>query len=63
MEKSGSVTLSFSVSNDGKPIDISVVKSEPKGFFERSAINALKEQKFPASDVGKKKEITVRFEK
>ena len=63
MDKSGSVTLSFFVDEKGKATDISVIKSEPKGFFERSAISALKEKSFDSIDYGKRKEITVKFQK
>lgn len=61
--KTGEVTLTFDVDSDGIPNNINVEKSNPKGFFERSAFNAVKEMRFEKSKPEVGRVITVRFEK
>jgi protein TonB len=43
---SGSVTVEFTVSTSGEPIDIRVVSAEPAGTFDRAAISAVKRWRY-----------------
>ncbi|HVY80919.1 MAG TPA: energy transducer TonB [Steroidobacteraceae bacterium] len=43
---SGSVTVEFTVSTSGEPIDIRVVSAEPAGTFDRAAIAAVKRWRY-----------------
>jgi protein TonB len=43
---SGSVTVEFTVSTSGEPIDISVISAEPAGTFDRAAISAVKRWRY-----------------
>jgi protein TonB len=43
---SGSVTVEFTVSTSGEPIDIRVVQAEPAGTFDRAAISAVKRWRY-----------------
>ncbi len=43
---SGSVTVEFTVSTSGDPIDVRVVASEPAGAFDRAAISAVKRWRY-----------------
>lgn len=42
----GSATLTFSISEKGEVQDVRVIKSDPRGYFERSAISAVKRRKY-----------------
>lgn len=42
----GFVTLSFDVSEVGKPINIKIIEAKPRGYFESSARRALKKWKY-----------------
>ncbi|WP_288496893.1 energy transducer TonB [uncultured Erwinia sp.] len=61
--KTGSVTVKFDVDKNGVAENFRIVESSPKGFFERSAINAVKAQKFQPGKPDKDRELTVKFEK
>jgi len=39
---SGWVSFEFALDNDGKPIDIKIKDSEPRGTFEKDAHNAIR---------------------
>jgi protein TonB len=43
---SGSVTVEFTVSTSGEPIDVRVVSAEPAGTFDRAAIAAVKRWRY-----------------
>ena len=50
----GEVVIEFTINSDGKAEDIEIVDAQPKGFFDRSAIQAVKNAQFqPVSDAGK----------
>ena len=42
----GFVTLSFNISEVGKPMNIQIVNAKPRGYFEKSARRALKKWKY-----------------
>jgi len=43
---SGVVVLEFMVSEDGEPFDVSVVRAEPEGVFERHAVSTIKRWRY-----------------
>jgi TonB family protein len=43
---SGEVTLRFDVDADGRPTEITVVRSEPAGVFDAVAISALEQWRY-----------------
>jgi TonB family protein len=43
---SGSVTVEFTVSTQGEPLDVRVVSAEPAGTFDRAAIAAVKRWRY-----------------
>lgn len=47
----GYVKMSFTVNEEGLPININIVKSKPKGVFEKVAVDALKYWKFQRLEV------------
>jgi protein TonB len=50
----GWVEVSFSVGGDGNVSNVSVVRSQPRGVFDRDAVRAVSQWKFePALDAGK----------
>ena len=49
-EKEGHVRLSITILPDGTVTDIEVVSANPPGFFERSAIDAVKRWRYAPSD-------------
>ncbi len=62
----GQVTLRFVIKKDGKTENIEVVSSRPAGFFEESAVLAVKKWEFkPATKDGKpvavKREVPIKF--
>ncbi|MBX5461180.1 MAG: energy transducer TonB [Steroidobacteraceae bacterium] len=42
----GSVTVEFTVSKDGEPIDVRVVAAEPAGTFDRAALSAVRRWRY-----------------
>jgi TonB family protein len=44
--ESGSVTVEFTVDLDGRPRDVHIVKSQPRGVFDYSAISAVSKWRF-----------------
>ena len=42
----GWVELSFKIDTDGKPANIAVLASEPKGVFEKEAMRSVKKWRF-----------------
>ncbi|WP_338570372.1 TonB family protein [Erwinia billingiae] len=61
--KSGEVTVKFDVNKLGKAENFLIVKSNPKGFFERSAVDAVKEMAFDKDHPVTGREITIKYEK
>ncbi|MGD8109465.1 TonB family protein [Vibrio sp. TRT 21S02] len=50
----GFVTLSFTIDETGRPVDVEVVDAKPRRFFERDAIRALRRWKYqPQIEEGK----------
>ncbi|MCK5832009.1 MAG: energy transducer TonB [Methylococcales bacterium] len=47
----GYVKINFTVNEKGLPININIVKSRPKGVFERVAVDALKHWRFQRLEV------------
>jgi TonB family protein len=63
---SGSVTVEFTVSTQGEPIDVRVVSAEPAGTFDRAAVAAVKRWRYdPLLIDGTAQEVpartTIRF--
>jgi len=50
----GYVTLSFDISEMGRPVNVSVIDAKPRGIFERSARRALKKWKYDPKKVDNK---------
>jgi len=50
----GYVTLSFDISEMGRPVNVSVIDAKPRGVFERSARRALKKWKYDPKKVDNK---------
>jgi protein TonB len=48
-EKEGHVRLSITILPDGSVTDVQVVSASPPGYFERSAIDAVKRWRYPAT--------------
>ena len=46
LKKEGVVTMEFTITESGLVRDIKVIKAEPPGFFEKSAVRALAKWKF-----------------
>jgi protein TonB len=55
----GFVTLRFDISELGRPINVSVIKSSPRGIFEKQARRALKKWKYNPKMVDKKAVIQI----
>jgi len=60
-KKEGYVQLQFQITKDGEVIEPTVIKSQPKGYFEDAAINAIKRWRFNPSDSSKNATITFNF--
>ena len=64
----GFVTLRFDISELGRPINVSVVKSKPRGIFEKQARKALRKWKYNPKVVDEKavvqsnQTVTLAFE-
>ena len=55
----GSVDLKFDISSEGKPINIQITRSWPKGVFDKSATEAIRQWTFPVVDAqGKPVDLT-----
>ena len=67
----GYVKMSFTVNEKGLPININIVKSKPKGVFEKVAVDALKHWRFqrlevngiPQAQMGLTEELRFKFSK
>jgi len=63
----GFVTLSFDINSQGDPINVQVIKAEPRGYFERSAKKAVRKWKYsPQKEEGVSvavfdQQITLKF--
>jgi len=60
-KKQGYVQLQFHITQNGDVIDPIVIKSDPKGYFEDAAINAIKKWRFNPSSASKDATITFNF--
>jgi len=61
----GFVTLSYEISEIGRPININVIEAKPRGYFEKSAKRALKKWKFDPEMVNKdsrNQQVTLAFQ-
>lgn len=63
LNKNGSVVLKYDINSDGKAVNINVVSSEPKGFFEKSSIDALKKYKFGKNAAKTDQQVTMKYQK
>lgn len=59
--KEGYVQLQFHISENGNVSNVQILKAEPQGYFEDSAIRAIKKWKFKPSDSSKDATITFNF--
>ncbi|MEM6731755.1 MAG: energy transducer TonB, partial [Myxococcota bacterium] len=44
---SGYTTIAFCVDKSGRPVDLSIIASEPPGVFDRSSMRAIRKWEFP----------------
>jgi len=61
----GFVTLSFDISEIGRPINIKIIETKPRGYFEKSAMKALKKWKFDpeiAKNSVRSQQVTLAFQ-
>ncbi|WP_261666985.1 TonB family protein [Erwinia mallotivora] len=63
LNKSGEVTVRYDVNKYGRAENFKIMKSEPEGFFERSAIEAVKEMNFEINRPEINRETTVKFKR
>ena len=59
--KEGYVELSFTINEAGEVLNVNVIDSKPKGFFEDEAIKAIKKWHFKPSDEAKNATIKFNF--
>jgi len=58
----GDVTLAFNINAQGRAFNIEVIESNPRGYFERSAIAALRRWRFSEASLDSKKTVTLAFD-
>jgi protein TonB len=59
----GYVSLTFDISEVGRPININIIDSNPRGYFEKSARKALKKWKFdPRMVSNSSQQVTLAFQ-
>lgn len=63
LNKNGSVVLKYDINSVGKAVNIDVLSAEPKGFFEKSSIDALKKHKFEKNDAKTNQQVTIKYRK
>jgi protein TonB len=59
----GWVDVDFAIAPTGQPVGIEIVDAEPRGVFERSAVEAVRRWRFAQSDVARHVYARVTFER
>ena len=58
----GQVTLSFSITTDGKVSDVEVVESQPQGVFDEAAVAALQKWRYHPEHAGAGHKVALAFQ-
>ncbi|WP_404393928.1 TonB family protein [Pseudoalteromonas phenolica] len=62
MQHEGYVTMQFDIDTNGKPINIEIIEQQPQRIFNREAIRAFKQWRYPANNPLTAQKVRIDFQ-